>query len=92
MFHVIQKEMIWRRSQGIPEGFESLKKFKPIVAVGAEEPLVGPRETAAYIRKSIRLQLLEGIAESPFTDGIDGLGGVHGSVIVLLLPLKLHPY
>lgn len=83
MFHVIQKEMIWRKSQGIPEGFETLKKFKPVVAVGAEEPLGDPREMAAYIRKSI-LNCLRKITEFAFTDGNDGLGGVHSSVIVLL--------
>lgn len=49
MFHVIQKEMTWRRSQGMPEGFDTLRKFKPTVAVGAEEPLGDPREMAAYI-------------------------------------------
>ncbi|MCJ1468653.1 hypothetical protein MMC07_007282 [Pseudocyphellaria aurata] len=48
MFHVIQKEMTWRRSQGMPEGFETLKKFKPVVAVGAEDPLGDPRAKAAY--------------------------------------------
>lgn len=59
MFHVIQKEMIWRRSQGLSEGFETLKKLKPFVAVGAEEPLGDPRETAAYIRRCICLQPIE---------------------------------
>lgn len=51
MFHVIEKEMKWRREQGLPEGFEALRNCKPIVAVGAEEPLGDPREIAAYYRK-----------------------------------------
>lgn len=51
MFHVIEKEMKWRREQGLPEGFEALRSCKPIVAVGAEEPLGDPREIAAYYRK-----------------------------------------
>lgn len=51
MFHVIQKEIHWRREQGIPEGFETLQKYKPIVAVGAEEPLGDLREMAAHIRE-----------------------------------------
>lgn len=50
MFHVIEKEIKWRREQGLPEGFEALKSCKPIVAVGAEEPLGDPREIAAYYR------------------------------------------
>ncbi|KAJ9157420.1 Pyrimidine-specific ribonucleoside hydrolase RihA [Pleurostoma richardsiae] len=39
LFHVIEKENAWRKANGKPEGFESLKTFKPIVAVGAEHPL-----------------------------------------------------
>lgn len=44
--------MKWRREQGLPEGFEALRSCKPIVAVGAEEPLGDPREIAAYYRNS----------------------------------------
>ncbi|KAF2747315.1 nucleoside hydrolase [Sporormia fimetaria CBS 119925] len=39
LFHFIEKEQAWRRENGLPEGFEALKARKPIVAVGAEEPL-----------------------------------------------------
>ncbi|KAI9738646.1 MAG: hypothetical protein M1834_008151 [Cirrosporium novae-zelandiae] len=39
MFHVIEKELEWRRQHGKPEGFETLRAVKPIVAVGAHEPL-----------------------------------------------------
>lgn len=39
MFHVLEKETAWRRQTGRPEGFEALRRFKPIVAVGAEHPL-----------------------------------------------------
>ncbi|OCK80617.1 nucleoside hydrolase [Lepidopterella palustris CBS 459.81] len=39
IFHFIEKEREWRRGIGRPEGFETLKACKPIVAVGAEEPL-----------------------------------------------------
>ncbi|KAJ4296744.1 hypothetical protein N0V90_006792 [Kalmusia sp. IMI 367209] len=39
LFHYIEKERAWRRENGRPEGFEGLAKRKPIVAVGAEEPL-----------------------------------------------------
>ncbi|EOO02056.1 putative inosine-uridine preferring nucleoside hydrolase protein [Phaeoacremonium minimum UCRPA7] len=39
LFHVLEKETAWRKTQGKPEGFSSLKTFKPIVAVGAEHPL-----------------------------------------------------
>ncbi|KAL8774165.1 MAG: hypothetical protein Q9194_004136 [Teloschistes cf. exilis] len=48
MFHVIEKEMRWRKDNGRPEGFDALKKSKPIVAVGADEPLGGERMKAAY--------------------------------------------
>ncbi|KAI1855466.1 hypothetical protein JX265_007698 [Neoarthrinium moseri] len=39
MFHVLDKELEWRRSQGKPEGFGGLKAYKPIVAIGPEHAL-----------------------------------------------------
>ncbi|KAJ4986647.1 inosine-uridine preferring nucleoside hydrolase [Stagonosporopsis vannaccii] len=39
LFHYIGKERSWRESQGRPKGFETLDVRKPIVAVGATEPL-----------------------------------------------------
>ncbi|KAF2739856.1 nucleoside hydrolase [Polyplosphaeria fusca] len=39
LFHYIEKEKTWRRDNGRPEGFEGLKNKKPVVAVGATEPL-----------------------------------------------------
>ncbi|CAI6240375.1 unnamed protein product [Periconia digitata] len=39
LFHHIEKERAWRKENGRPEGFEALMAHKPIVAVGAEEPL-----------------------------------------------------
>lgn len=32
-------ELDWRRAKGKPVGFDSLKSYKPIMAVGAEHPL-----------------------------------------------------
>ncbi|OAK98951.1 nucleoside hydrolase [Phaeosphaeriaceae sp. SRC1lsM3a] len=39
LFHHIEKERAWRKANGRREGFETLAVRKPIVAVGAEEPL-----------------------------------------------------
>ncbi|KAF2856401.1 nucleoside hydrolase [Plenodomus tracheiphilus IPT5] len=39
LFHYIEKERAWRKANGRKEGFETLNVRKPIVAVGAEEPL-----------------------------------------------------
>ncbi|KAH8808366.1 Inosine/uridine-preferring nucleoside hydrolase domain-containing protein [Xylogone sp. PMI_703] len=39
LFHVIQKELEWRKSKGLPEGFDAAKSSKPLVAVGADHPL-----------------------------------------------------
>jgi hypothetical protein len=56
MFHVLDKEVEWRRSQGKPEGFASLKAYKPVVAIGPEHALEeeilmedGFREFSAYV-------------------------------------------
>ncbi|KAG9205990.1 hypothetical protein G6514_006268 [Epicoccum nigrum] len=39
LFHYIGKERAWRESQGRSKGFETLDARKPIVAIGATEPL-----------------------------------------------------
>ncbi|KAI1094251.1 nucleoside hydrolase [Rostrohypoxylon terebratum] len=39
MFHVLDNEMEWRKAQGKPLGFEALRTYKPIVAVGPEHAL-----------------------------------------------------
>ena len=52
MFHVIEKEMQWRRKSGRAEGFETLKTSKPIVAVGADRPLNDQIMMADYFRES----------------------------------------
>jgi inosine-uridine nucleoside N-ribohydrolase len=39
LFNHIEKEKAWRRENGRPEGFEALGARKPLVAVGATEPL-----------------------------------------------------
>lgn len=39
IFHVIEKELEWRKARGQLAGFETLLASKPIVAVGAEHPL-----------------------------------------------------
>ena len=51
MFHVIEKELRWRNDNGKAQGFESLRKSKPIVAVGAEQPLADQAVMADYFRK-----------------------------------------
>lgn len=39
MFHVLDNEMEWRKAQGKPLGFEALRTYKPVVAVGPEHAL-----------------------------------------------------
>lgn len=51
MFHVIEKELAWRKDNGRPQGFESLRKTKPLVAVGADAPLADQMVMADYFRK-----------------------------------------
>ena len=48
LFHHVEKELTWRRDHGRPEGFEALRASKPLVAVGAEEPLADQRMMADY--------------------------------------------
>ncbi|MCJ1475642.1 hypothetical protein MMC13_004305 [Lambiella insularis] len=48
MFHVIEKEIQWRKDQGVHGGFESLTVSKPLVAVGADGPLDEQLRMADY--------------------------------------------
>ena len=60
MFHVIEKEMEWRTANGLSEGFQSLRKLKPLVAVGADGPLEDQLQMAAYFRKrNSKIQCLQ---------------------------------
>jgi hypothetical protein len=55
IFHVIEKELEWRKARGQPEGFETMKASRPIVAVGADHPLEDTMLMADYFRKSFPL-------------------------------------
>jgi len=48
LFSFIEKERAWRKEHGRPAGFEALDRTKPIVAVGAEEPLAEHMMAADY--------------------------------------------
>lgn len=48
IFHILEKELKWRRENGKPVGFEGITKYKPIVAIGADEPLQDTIESADY--------------------------------------------
>lgn len=51
MFHIIEREIEWRRQHGLPQGFEALRATKPVVAVGAEDPLEEQKKLADYFRE-----------------------------------------
>lgn len=51
VFHVIEKELEWRRSRSQQEGFDAMKSSRPIVAVGASHPLEDELLMADYFRK-----------------------------------------
>lgn len=52
LFHVIEKELEWRRANGRFEGFGAMHASKPIVAVGADHPLDDEMLMADYFRTS----------------------------------------
>lgn len=49
-FHVLEKELKWRRANGKPGGFDGMTKYRPLVAIGAAEPLHDRVENADYFR------------------------------------------
>lgn len=52
LFHHIEQEIAWRESVGRHPGFETLRKSKPVVAVGPEHPLADNMLMADFFRKS----------------------------------------
>ena len=50
MFHILEREMQWRREQGRPEGYDTLRASPPVVAVGAADPLEDQKMLADYFR------------------------------------------
>ncbi|KAI7356472.1 fungal transcriptional regulatory protein [Hortaea werneckii] len=48
LFYHIEKEIAWRKSQGKPIGFDTIRKTKPMVAVGPEHPLTDDMLMADY--------------------------------------------
>jgi hypothetical protein len=54
LFHHMEKEIEWRSKKGLGLGFETLRASKPLVAVGAEEPLAEQLMMADFFRKHSR--------------------------------------
>lgn len=52
MFHILERETDWRRQNGRPEGFGAMRACRPVVAVGAEDPLGDQKMLADYFRAS----------------------------------------
>ena len=61
MFHVIERELEWRRARGLAEGFEALKACKPTLAVGADRTLDDRVVFADYFREFLLLLLFPGL-------------------------------
>ena len=52
LIHHAEKEIEWRSKLGKDVGFDALRASKPIIAVGAKEPLADQRLLADYFRMS----------------------------------------
>lgn len=79
MFYVLGKELEWRKQHGIPEGFETLRKSRPLVSIGATKPLDDQPTTKDYFRE-LAVHLCFCATVDFNLDGLDGLCGIHDSV------------
>jgi hypothetical protein len=50
LFHVLEKELEWRKSVGRPLGYEAMRKSKPLIAVGPVHPLEEEELMLDYFR------------------------------------------
>jgi hypothetical protein len=50
LFHHIEKEISWRKEHGRNLGFDTLRKSKPLVAVGPDHPLADTMLMADFFR------------------------------------------
>lgn len=80
MFHVLEKELEWRKSTGRPEGYEAMKRSKPLVAVGPEHALEDENLMADYFRTSRPLV-------GSLSERREGEGG--RGIILSYLPLRM---
>jgi inosine-uridine nucleoside N-ribohydrolase len=52
LFHHIREEIMWRNSNGHDAGFETIRRTKPVVAIGAAHPLLENEPQSGLSRKS----------------------------------------
>jgi inosine-uridine nucleoside N-ribohydrolase len=76
MFHVLELERLWRIKHGLDPGFSILETRKPVVALGATEPLEGALMEFDFFRSLPKLSSELSLLTSN-VDGKDGLGGIH---------------
>lgn len=59
LFYHVEKEIEWRQANGQNPGFDTLRKSKPLVAVGPDHPLADQMLMADFFRKDspfVRIQ------------------------------------
>ena len=78
LFFNIEKEISWREQHGRPRGFDTLRRHKPLVAIGPDHPLADQILMADFFRK-FRWATIKYYADQS-EDGRDGLGDIHSSV------------
>lgn len=79
MFYVLEKELLWRKQHGVPEGFETLRQSRPLVSIGATKPLDG-QPTASDFFRELGVHFCISATIDFEVDGLDGLCGIHTSV------------
>lgn len=52
LFYHVENEIAWRQASGRKPGFDTLRRSKPLVAIGPEHPLADSMLMADFFRRS----------------------------------------
>lgn len=88
MFHILEREVEWRRQNGKAQGYGTMCAFRPVIAVGAEDPLEDQKMLADYFRMH-SIQPMPGNIGLTYTPQMERMALAASTQVYVLLNLHL---